>query len=377
MESYTTTTSSSVSSDSVKIIISPEDTDFDLQLFDNNSINNFETQSAITMSNENSDSYGSDSGSGSGSGSISDNDRDPGIRYKTITSKELEGRLKRDYSGDEMKNEIDIISIYVKNQKNIYTEAKTIMKTRLYVLSIPSACISITSSVLLPFAGNTIWGIILLTSMSTVLSIFLILLIVLKLETYAVKYEIVANKYTKIHEELEGFTYKLASTHSRHEKDRMIYSQMKRMDRKITELKEDNRTILPYYIRYVYPKISAINIFSSIHSVELHRKNLINSLKSVINEDRYINAKWETEKERKLRDPEYKISGFDRMKESKRLKTLENMKVEIKKDLAKYKNTCSFIDGVFQQEINTKNKRQLMWLFDGNIDLNEKILKFD
>jgi hypothetical protein len=158
MESYTTTTSSSVSSDSVKIIISPEDTDFDLQLIDNNSINNFETQSAITMSNENSDSYGSDSGSGSGS--ISDNDRDPGIRYKTITSKELEGRLKRDYSGDEMKNEIDIISIYVKNQKNIYTEAKTIMKTRLYVLTIPSACISITSSVLLPFAGNTIWGLV-------------------------------------------------------------------------------------------------------------------------------------------------------------------------------------------------------------------------
>jgi hypothetical protein len=371
MESYTTTTSSSVSSDSVKIVISPEDTDFDLQLIDNNSINNFETQSAITMSNENSDSYGSDSGSGS------DNDWDPGIRYKTITSKELEGRLKRDYSGDEMKNEIDIIAIYVKNQKNIYTEAKTIMKTRLYVLSIPSACISITSSVLLPFACNTIWGVILLTSMSTILSIFLILLIVLKLETYAVKYDIVANKYTKIHEELDGFTYKLAYTHSRHEKDRMIYSQMKRMDRKITEIKEENRTILPYYIRYVYPKISAINIFSSIHSVELHRKNLINSLKGVINEDRYINAKWETEKERKLRDPEYKISGFDRMKESNRLKTLENMKIEIKKDLAKYKNTCSFIDGIFQQEINTKNKRQLMWLFNGNIDLNEKILKFD
>ena len=157
---------------------------------------------------------------------------------------------------------------------------------------------------------------------------------------------------------------------------------MKKTDQKIAEIKDESSIILlPHYLRYLYPKISSINIFSSIHSVELHRKNLINLLKGVINETRYINAKWDYELENGNRNPEYTINGFYRVKEKNRLQTLADMKTNLKADIAKYKNTCSFIDGVFQQEINTKKQRQLWWLynlfFGSGIDVNDKILKFD
>jgi hypothetical protein len=156
---------------------------------------------------------------------------------------------------------------------------------------------------------------------------------------------------------------------------------MKKLESKIAEIKEDAPLELPHYIRYLYPKISKINIFSSMYSVELHRKNLINSLKSVINETRCIRAKWEAEFACKKRDPEYTISGFYRLKETNRINTLADKKDHLKGEIAKYKNTYSFIDGVFQQEINDKKNKELWWLYNicfcTNLDIGDKVLKYD
>lgn len=376
------TTSSSSLSDQHHII-NQEDAEFERRLNVELSIidpDDLDAQSALTMSPENSDS-GSGSGSG-GSGSETEvYNLDNRIEYRAITYKELEAKIKRESIDDEMINEIDILKVYVKNQKNIYTDSKNIINMRLYMIGIPSICISIAASTLTPFIKQTNWGIILVTSMNAILTVFIILLLVLKLETSYVKYDVVASKYTNIQEELDEFSSKIAFIGSRHEREKMIFSQMKRLDLKIAEIKDENRIVLPYYIRYLYPKISTINIFSSIHSVELHRKNLINLLKGVINETRYINAKWNYEMKNGKRNPDYTINGFYRVKEKNRIATLTDMKSHLKTEIAKYKNTCSFIDDVFQQEINTKKQRQIWWfynlLFGSGIDVNDKILKFD
>ena len=97
---------------------------------------------------------------------------------------------------------------------------------------------------------------------------------------------------------------------------------------------------------------------------------------------RYINAKWDAEDENKKKDPKFNISGLYRVKEQTRLSTLKTMKSQLRTDLTKYKNTYSFINGVFQQEINTKLSRQIWWLynilcFGFTIEVNDKVLKFD
>lgn len=371
-------TTSSSSSSHRPHILNHEDAEFERRLDVELSIINpddLDAQSALTMSPEN-----SDSGSGSGS-DIEIYNRDHMIEYRSITYRELEAKIKRQYIDDEMINEIDVLKVYVKNQKNIYTEATHIMNTRLYYIAIPSTCISICVSAITSFVSQTHWGVILITSLNAALTVFIILMVVLKLETKSVKYDIVASKYFKLQEELDDFSSKLAFVGNKHDREKMIFSQMKKLDNKITEIKDENRIALPYYIQYLYPKISSINIFSSIHSVELHRKNLINLLKGVINETRYINAKWDYETECGRRNKDYMINGFYRTKEKNRLQTLADMKASLKIDISKYKNTCSFIDGVFQQEINTKKQRQLWWfynlLFGISVDVNDKVLKFD
>jgi low affinity Fe/Cu permease len=253
------------------------------------------------------------------------------------------------------------------------------MNMRLYTLGYPSICISITASVISPFIGQSqLW---IISILNAVLTVFITLIFVLKLETTAANYEIVASRYIRLQEDLDAFTSKLAFVGSKHEKEKQIFSKMKKLESKIAEIKEDAPLELPHYIRYLYPKISKINIFSSMYSVELHRKNLINSLKSVINETRCIRAKWEAEFACKKRDPEYTISGFYRLKETNRINTLADKKDHLKGEIAKYKNTYSFIDGVFQQEINDKKNKELWWLYNicfcTNLDIGDKVLKYD
>ncbi len=371
---YIMESTTSSSSNDVHIIINPEDEEFEHRLDKELLLGDMDAHSAITMSPENSD-IGSCSDSGSG------NDSENVIQYKAITFKEVEAKIKREYNDDDMVNEIDILSVYVKNQKNIYTEAKNINNMRLYVLSFPSICISITTSTIAPFIGQTAWGIIIITVLNAVLAVFITLIVILKLETTSIHYEMVASKYGSLQDILDTFSSKIAFISSKHEKDKLIFAKMKKIDCKITEIKEETQVELPNYIRYLYPKISSINIFSSIYSVEMYRKNLINLLKGVINETRFINAKWDSEIAFKKHDPEYMINGFCRVKEQKRLNTLADTKEQLKRDIAKYKNTYSFIDDVFQQEIQDKKNKEKWWLFnlwfDSGIDVNEKILKYD
>ena len=362
--------SSSSSSHNVHILVNPEDEEFERRLDDE--LLSGDDQSAITMSPEN-----SDSGSGSGSDSEPYN-QDDRVEYRAITYKEVEAKIKRENATDEMVNEMDILTVYIKNQKNIYTDAKNIMNARLCILGYPSICISITASVISTFIKESLW---IISILNAIITILITLIFVLKLETVAANYAIVATRYIRLQEDLDAFTSKLAFVGSKHEKEKQIFSKMKKLESKIAEIKEDAPLELPHYIRYLYPKISKINIFSSMYSVELHRKNLINSLKSVINETRCIRAKWEAENTYKKHDPEYTISGFYRVKETNRINTLADKKDNLKGEIAKYKNTYSFIDGVFQQEINDKKNKEIWWLYNicfcTNLDIGDKVLKYD
>ena len=369
MESSSSSSSSLITQD-VQIIVNREDEIY--ERFINDEFISMDAQSAITMSPEN-----SDSGSGSGSDSEPYN-QDNHIEYRAITYKDVEAKIKRENTSSDIINEMDILMVYVKNQKMIYMDAKNIMTRRLYLLGFPTICISITASALSPFIENSIW---IITILNAMLTVFITLIFVLKMETSSAYYELVSIRYIKLHEELDAFVSKLAFVGSKHEKEKLIFSRMKKIEGKIAEIKEHTQIELPYYIRYLYPKISKINIFSSIYSVDLHRKNIIQSLRNVINETRCIRAKWEKEFTLKKHDAEYNINGFYRLKETNRLNTLSEQKEQLKLEIVKYKNTYSFIDDVFQQEINDKKNKELWWLYNicfcNETEMTNKVLKYD
>ena len=83
----------------------------------------------------------------------------------------------------------------------------------------------------------------------------------------------------------------------------------------------------------------------------------------------------------KKKDTEYNINGFYRLKETNRLKTLSEQKEQLKREIVKYKNTYSFIDDIFQQEINDKKNKELWWLYNicfcNETEIINKVLKYD
>ena len=169
MESASSSSSSSLITQDVQIIVNPEE---DYERFLNDELISVDAQSAITMSPEN-----SDSGSGSGSDSEPYN-QDNHIEYRAITYKDVEAKIKRENTSSDIINEMDILMVYVKNQKMIYNDAKNIMTRRLYLLGFPTISISITASAISPFIWNSLWIIMILNA---ILTVFITLVFVLKL----------------------------------------------------------------------------------------------------------------------------------------------------------------------------------------------------
>ena len=99
--------------------------------------------------------------------------------------------------------------------------------------------------------------------------------------------------------------------------------------------------LLPENVKNKYPIISNINIFSTIHAIEMHRKNLMIQLTSVKNEMRYIYSKWDSETKCK--------------KEETRLNFLIETKDKMKKELMKHFNAFSYINEIFESELEKKS----------------------
>jgi hypothetical protein len=111
---------------------------------------------------------------------------------------------------------------------------------------------------------------------------------------------------------------------------------MKKIEKKINEIKENCTIIIPPEVRKMFPIISNLNIFSFIKKIEVYKKNLIVKFKDVKNEILYIKWKWGDSLE---------------SKEKSRLEFLYNIKEKIKDEILNYKNAYGSIDEIFIKEI--------------------------
>jgi hypothetical protein len=278
-------------------------------------------------------------------------------RYKSITYRDVGDYFLNNYSSDNTNNSniIDVIGIYVKGQKILYTEAKTTCEQRLTFLMLPSILFTILSSII-NLLIDDFRGKIITTALNGLITFILAVINYLKLDGRAEAHRSSAYKYDKLLTYIEFQSCKQLFLDFEKTKMPEIFTKI---ENNIADIKEINQFVLPEVIRYNFPILSNINIFSEIKKILNKEVILTNKLAYILND---------------IRSLEFDIYNNEKITDENKddlKKTLEIKQTE-KKDLTtvllKIQDEYISLDKIFKDELNTyanRNKyrfKMLDWL---------------
>ena len=295
-------------------------------------------------------------------------------KFKQLAFHDVEKTLDKYYDMElenKYSSEIDILTTFMKGQKNVYIQSKLLSQWRLNILMIPSLFITcgITVFADLLYDDNTNYKLI-LTTLNASVALLIALMNFLKLESSTNMFLQLANHYDKLEASLEMTNSKMVLMDTDNEKKALALSQLKVIEEKMNEMKEINKILVPAEIKTLFPIICHVNIFSFIKKLENHRQIMILKFKDIKNEIRFILHKWD--KEENDADIEFMNANVlqqrmrDKQREQKRLNFLYDIKEKLKVELNDYRTAYGCMEDIFTNEIKhaeRESNRLCIWLF--------------
>jgi hypothetical protein len=252
----------------------------------------------------------------------------------TYTYREVDDELIRQYNSTKHTNYstiCDIIAVYLKGQKILYTEAKTVCEQRLTVLMLPSIFITVLCSILTLILDNIPYGKIAVSGLGAITAFLLALVNYLKLDARAEAHRTSAYKFDKLQSYVEFSSGKqlfivCSST--------VLSAVIEKTEKDVAEIKETNKFIIPERVRHNYPLLSNMNIFAEVKKITTKEMRLTNILKDIMNESIALQSK-------------------DKLtqKDLEKVEVLKNLKQNIVNDIISMKNDFITIDQSFFGEM--------------------------
>jgi hypothetical protein len=206
------------------------------------------------------------------------------IRVPKFKYKAVETAMDETYNFKEVNNSTicDIIAMYLKGQKIIYTEAKTVCEQRLNALMLPAIFITALCTILSLVLKDFTYGPTIVSSLNGINAFLLALINYLKLDAKAEAHRTSAYKFDKLQSFLEFNSGKILFLTGENVED--LKKVIADAESTVNEIKSTNQFILPAYIRYNFPRLTNINVFAEVKKIMTTEMMLLTRLKDVMNE---------------------------------------------------------------------------------------------
>lgn len=175
----------------------------------------------------------------------------------------------------------DIMAMYLKGQKMLYTEAKTVCEQRLHCLMLPAIFITSVCTILSLALKDLSYGATVISSLSGVNAFILAVVSYMKLDAKAEAHRMSAYKFDKMESILVFNSGKMLYIPNATEEMETI---LKTTEKNIREVKEANQFGLPEYVRYNYPHLYSMNVFAEVKKIHYIEMGYVNDLKDALND---------------------------------------------------------------------------------------------
>lgn len=180
----------------------------------------------------------------------------------------------------------DIIAVYLKGQKILYTESKTICEQRLTYLMLPAIFLTVVCSILSLILQRIAYGSIIVSSLGGITTFILALINYLKLDARAESFRISAYKFDKLQSFVEFSSGKLLFVKVEDNND--LKDVILKVEDAVSEIKGSNQFVIPEIVRFTYPNLYNLNVFSEVKKIQYKEMLCTNNIKNLSNKIQVI-----------------------------------------------------------------------------------------